>query len=218
MPSRKLALSLLLFLLIAGVVAATVYGLGRAGAIAASPVSAVIAVVCLGIPLAAGLCLLFGDTLRLLIPARYERFNLELARYRKSLGSEPPTEEGLRYVSAWRDLHRRVSLLLCLFALALVPALSRLPRAGAMIAMMVWAAAVVVLVVWQRAFRCPRCAERFQGERRTRLAPPFCTHCGLPRDSTSATAVSPEFDTWKQMSASTPAASATSRYKGRTRR
>jgi hypothetical protein len=164
-----------------------------------SMISGYIAAICLGPPLVGGLGFLFGDTVRLFIPARNERANLELARYRKSVGAEGVTEEGLSYVAAWRDLNRRLSVLLCLFVLVIIPALIRLPRQWAWMAMLAWVAGVVVLGLWQRAFRCPRCGERFQGKRRTRLAPPFCTHCGLPRDSYSTTAVSPDFADWKRL-------------------
>lgn len=163
-----------------------------------SMISGYIAAICLGPPLLVGLCFLFGDTARLFIPARHERANLELARYRRSAGAEGASEDGLRYVSAWRDLNRRTSILLCLVTLLIVPALIHLPRQWSWMAMLAWAAGVVVLGLWQRAFRCPRCGELFSGTRRTRLAPPFCTHCGLPRDSYSTTAVSPDFTDWKR--------------------
>jgi hypothetical protein len=182
-----------------------------------SMISGIIAAICLGPPLIAGLGFLFGDTARLLIPARHERANLELARYRKAVGADGITEEGLRYVAAWRDLNRRSSLLFCLFVILIVPAMIHLPQPWGMVAMLAWAAGVVILGLWYRAFRCPRCGERFSGKKRTRLAPPFCASCGLPRDSCSTEAVSPDFDAWKQMNARA-AASATSRYRVRRRR
>jgi hypothetical protein len=228
-PTRKAIVRLLLGVLVVGVAAAIVYG-ASALIVRASPnipvspplaltktISGYLAALCLG-PLAVlGLGLLLGDTVRLLVPARHERLNLELARYRQSVGTDGVTEEGLRYVSAWRDLHRRTSLLLCLFAVAIVPALVGLPRDWSMMAMMVWVVALVILVLWQRAFRCPRCGERFHGRQRTRLAPPFCVNCGLPKDAGPTTAVARDFDEWKKRAAA-PAASATRRYGGRSQR
>ena len=226
---RKIALRLVVGLLVIGVAAAIVYGasalVARASphvAVSASlamtrTVSGYLAAICLG-PLAVlGLGLLFGDTVRLLLPVRYERANLELARYRESVGADGVTEEGLRYVSAWRDLNRRTSLLLCLFVIPIVPALIGLPRAWSMAIMMGWVAALVVLGLWQRAFRCPRCGERFHGKHRTRLAPPFCVNCGLPKDSPPTAVVARDFEEWKKRT-SAPAGSATSRYRGRSRR
>ena len=85
-----------------------------------SDMSGYIAAICLGLPLAAGLCFLIGETARLMIPARYERANTELSRYRKSVGTAAVTAEGLRYVSAWRDFHRRTSLMLSLIVVVIV--------------------------------------------------------------------------------------------------
>jgi hypothetical protein len=207
---RKLALRLLSGLLVIGTGAAAVYGMSAlivhsSSPISANPslaltetVSAYVAALCLGPLLAVGLCVLLWHTVRLLIPARYERANLELARYRKSVGIDAVTAEGLRYVAAWRDLHRRDALLLCVIALVIVPALIHLPRDWSAIAAMGWAVVVVLLVVWQRSFPCPRCGKRFHGKHRTRFAPLFCTHCGLPRDSAPTTAVAPDFAEWKQ--------------------
>ena len=162
-----------------------------------SMITGYIAAICLGSLLAAGLFLLFGDTARLFIPASYERANLELARYRLLAGSNGVTADGLRYVSAWRDLNRRKSRMLCLIALIIVPGLIELPRQWAWMATLAWLAAAVVLRSWRRAFRCPRCGEPFEGKRWRRSIPTFCVYCGLPRDSYSTTAVSPDFAEWK---------------------
>jgi hypothetical protein len=207
---RKTALRLLGGLIVAGIAAAIVYV--SISLIALAPpqkpispslaltktVSGYIAAICLGPLAVAGLGLLLGDTVRLLIPARHERFNLELARYRKSVGIDSVTEDGLRYVTAWRDLSRRTSLLLCLFAIPIVPAVIRPPREWSIAVMMGWVVALIVLGLWQRAFPCPRCGERFHGTHRTRLAPPFCTNCGLPKDSAPTAAAARDFDEWKK--------------------
>lgn len=227
---RKTALRLLVGLIVAGIAAAIVYGSSSLIALAPpqkpiSPsltltrtVSGYIAAICLGPLAVAGLGLLLGDTVRLLVPARHERFNLELARYRKSVGIDNVTEEGLRYVAAWRDHSRRTSLLLCLLiALGLVPLLGLRGQAG-LNAVFGWCVLLVALVIWQRSFKCPRCDRPFHGRRYTRMAPPFCTHCGLPRDSTSTTAVAPSFPEWKKWNVSEPAGSATRRYRDRKRR
>jgi hypothetical protein len=210
MPSRKLVLRLLVSLLVVGLAGALVYGMcwllvrqtafgaPGPGLLATLQISGWVAALCLGLPMALGLGLLIGDTLRLLIPARYERANLELQRYRRSAGADGVTEEGLRYVARWRDLGRRTSLILCLIAsLALVPLLR--PRSEwAAPATLVWAAALGLLMLWQRAFRCPRCGERFHGKRAMRLAPPFCTSCGIAKDSAPTDAVAPGFTEWKK--------------------
>ena len=88
---RKTGLRLIIGLLVVGVAAAIVYGASALIARATphipvssslaltTTISGYLAAICLG-PLAVlGLGLLFGDTARLLIPARHERFNLELA-------------------------------------------------------------------------------------------------------------------------------------------
>jgi len=227
---RKATLRLIVGLLAAGVAAAIVYG-ACALMVRASPqlpvspslaltktVSGYIAAICLGPLSVLGLGLLFGDTARLLIPARHERFNLELARYRKSVGTDGITEEGLRYVAAWRDLSRRTSLLLSLIAIPVALALLRPSRDWSMAIMMGWVVALIGLGLWQRAFPCPRCGGRFHGKHRTRLAPPFCTQCGLPKDSGPTAAVAPDFEEWKKWNVSEPAGSATSRYGIRRRR
>ena len=160
-------------------------------------VSGWIAGLCLA-PLAIlGLALLYGNALRLVIPARYEWANRELARYRASAGAGGVTEEGLRYVDAWRNLHRRTSLLVCVFALIGILAVVRPPGAWALVAGFGWAVALVLVGLWQGAFPCPRCGKRFHGKRRTSAAPMFCTNCGLPQEATATTAVAPDFAKWK---------------------
>ena len=182
-----------------------------------STISGYIAAITLGVPLAISLLVLFADTVRLLIPGRYEPANFELARYRKVAGIDGITEEGLRYVAEWRDFARRRSFFLCWVASLVLPLLLGLRVKFGISGVLGWIVALIVLTVWHRSFRCPRCGERFSGRRRAPVAPPFCTNCGLPKDAAPTTAVARDFDEWKKR-AMAPAASATGRYRGRSRR
>ena len=146
-----------------------------------SMISGYIAAICLGLPTAAGLCFLIGTTARLMIPARYERANTELSRYRKSVGTAAVTAEGLRYVSAWRDFHRRTALMLSLIVVVIVVVLLGARSDWGVALILGSFVALALALLWQQAFRCPRCRQLFH-KRRTRAAPALCVSCGLPQD------------------------------------
>lgn len=49
------------------------------------------------------------------------------------------------------------------------------------------------LAIYAHRFRCPRCGNYYTSNLKGIWLPPFCSHCGLPWNSSPTTAVSPLF-------------------------
>jgi hypothetical protein len=178
-----------------------------------SKISEYIAVIGIGLPAIIVLLGMTGNLIRLLLPPSFLPANLELARYRSTVGENGITEEGLRYVAAWRDLKRRklspvliigsmvafVAYVLVFTSSSSIPAQPLyLSRSLLILGFAAWALGALVLGLYLCAFKCPRCNERFaQNWGRSYLG--FCTQCGLPEYSPPTTEVSPQFLEWKKL-------------------
>ncbi len=172
-----------------------------------SEISRVLASACLGFVAAAALAILFGATLRLLLPAGFEAANLELARYKQAVGPAGVTAEGLRYVTAWRDMRRRsylaMSFLLGGFGLlmltwAFFPEVEAEAKSSMPYLVAAWFVLGMGSMIWAALSRCPRCGNRYSSKADEHETATFCTHCGLPLNSPPTTAVAPEFPNWKK--------------------